>query len=174
MDSEVIIICTTGLTGKPTVFEPKSGVCLPRVLRDIGRWSVPWWESSIEDVLAKGLRAWQARPWTLVLAAVVASATPRMIAAMSSFPWVTVGASAGVEGAAYVAVAAEALMQRDRSALPAALWCLVDQCVPGKAHRGRALAGVELASLRQRAFHLLRRRTLKQHANLAILGHCCL
>ena len=56
-DNEVIIIHTTGLTGKPIVFEPKSRVCLPRVLRDIGRWLVPWRESSIEDVLAEGLRA---------------------------------------------------------------------------------------------------------------------
>ena len=28
-DNEVIIIRTTGLTGKPIVFKPKSGVCLP-------------------------------------------------------------------------------------------------------------------------------------------------
>ena len=56
-DNEVIIICTTGLTGKPIVFEPKFWVCLPRVLRGIGRWSVPWWESSVEDVTAEGLRA---------------------------------------------------------------------------------------------------------------------
>jgi hypothetical protein len=57
VDNEVIIICTTGLTVKSIVFEPKSRVCLPRVLRDIGRWSVPWWESSVEDVPAEGLRA---------------------------------------------------------------------------------------------------------------------
>ena len=41
-------------------------------------------------------------------------------------------------------------------------------------HRGRALAGVKLMSPRQRAFRLLRRRTLEQHANFparpAILG----
>ena len=56
-DNEVIIIRITGLAGKPIVFEPKSGARLPRVLRDIGRWSVPWQESSIEDVPAEGLRA---------------------------------------------------------------------------------------------------------------------
>ena len=43
-------------------------------------------------------------------------------------------------------------------------------------HRGRALAGVELASLGQRAFRLLRRRTLKQRVNFVvgpmILGRC--
>ena len=56
-DNKVIIIRTTGLTGKPIVFEPKSRVCLPRVLRGIGRWSIPWWESSVEDVPTEGLRA---------------------------------------------------------------------------------------------------------------------
>ena len=40
-DNKVVIIRTTGLTGKPIVFEPEATVCLPRVLRDIGRWSVP-------------------------------------------------------------------------------------------------------------------------------------
>ena len=57
VDNEVIIIRTTGLTGKPIVFKPKSGVCLLGVLRDVGRWSIPWWEHSVEDVTAKGLRA---------------------------------------------------------------------------------------------------------------------
>ena len=114
------------MTGKPIVFKPKSRVCLPRVLRDIGRWSVPWRESSVEDVPAEGLRAWQARAWALVLAAVVASTTMRMIAVAGSFSWVAVGMSMGIEGATCVAVAAEALMHRDRGALLVALWCLMD------------------------------------------------
>ena len=84
-DNEVVIIRTIGLTGKLIVFEPKSGVCLPRVLRDIGRWSVPLWESSVEDVPAEGLRAWQARAQAPVLTTVVASATPRVVAASGSF-----------------------------------------------------------------------------------------
>ena len=40
-DNEVMIIRTTGLTGKPIVFKPKPGVCLPGVLRDVSRWSIP-------------------------------------------------------------------------------------------------------------------------------------
>ena len=126
MDNEVIIIRTTGLIGKPIVFKPKPGVYLPRVLRDISRWSIPWRECSIEDVPAEGLRAWQARARASVLAAVVASAAMRVIATVSSFPRVAVGASTSVEGAACVAVVAETLMNRDCSALPAALRCLVD------------------------------------------------
>ena len=43
-----------------------------------------------------------------------------------SFPWVTVGAPTGVDGAACIAVAAETLMSLGRNALPTALWCLVD------------------------------------------------
>ena len=57
VDNEVVIIRTTGLTCKPIVFKPKPRVCLPGVLRDVGRWSVPWWKSSVEDVPAEGLRA---------------------------------------------------------------------------------------------------------------------
>ena len=56
-DNEVVIIRTTGLTGKPIVFKPKSRVCLPEVHRDVGRWSIPWRESGVEDVPAEGLRA---------------------------------------------------------------------------------------------------------------------
>ena len=74
----------------------------------------------------EGLRAWQAEAWAPVLATVIASVVMRMIAAVGSFSWITVGASTGVEGAVCIAVAAETLMYRDRSALPAALWCLVD------------------------------------------------
>ena len=54
-DNEVVIIRTTGLIGKSIVFKPKSGVCLPRVFRDIGRWSIPWRECNVEDVPAEGL-----------------------------------------------------------------------------------------------------------------------
>ena len=40
-DNKVVIIRTTGLTGKPIVFEPKLGVCFPRIFRDVFRRSVP-------------------------------------------------------------------------------------------------------------------------------------
>ena len=84
VNNEIIITRTTGLTGKPIVFEPKPGVCFPRIFRDIGRRSVPWWEGSVEDVLVEGLRAWQAGAQALVLTAIVASAMTRVIAAASS------------------------------------------------------------------------------------------
>ena len=107
MDNEVIIIHITGLVDKMIVFEPKSRVCLPRVLWDIGRWSVPWRECSIDDVSAKGQRTHQAKARALVLTAVVASAMMRMIATAGSFSWVAIGMSTGVEGAACVVVVAE-------------------------------------------------------------------
>ena len=75
----------------------------------------------------KSLMAWQARAWALVLAAVIASAAMRMIAAVGSISQVAVGASASIESAACVAVVAETLMYQDRD----------------------TLAGVELASSRQ-------------------------
>ena len=98
---------------------------------------------------AKGLRSRQARARASVLAAVVASAMMRVIAVASSLSRVIVGTPAGVEGVACVTVAAETLMHRDRGVLPVALWRLVDRRVTVRALRGRALAGVELASLRQ-------------------------
>ena len=125
-DNEVIIIRTTGLIGKPIVFQPKAGVCLPGVFRDVGRWSIPWRECSIEDVPAEGLRPWQARARAPVLATIVASAVSRMIAVAGSFPWVAVGAPAGIDGAACVVIAAETLMYLGHNVPPAALWCLVD------------------------------------------------
>jgi len=83
-------------------------------------------ECSVKDVPAEGLRPWEAKAWAPVLTAVVAFIVSRMIATVGSFSWVTVGASAGIEGAACVVVAAETLMYRDYSVLPTALWCLVD------------------------------------------------
>ena len=115
----------------PIVFKPKSGVCLPRVFRDIGRWLIPWWECSVEDVPAEGLRPWEARAWAPVLAAVVASAVSWMIAAMGFFSFVVVGAPAGIDGATHVTAVAETLMYRDSGALPVARRCLVNRRVLG-------------------------------------------
>ena len=74
----------------------------------------------------EGLRARRTRARASVLAAIVASATMRMIVAAGSLSRVTIGTSTGVESAACVVVAAETLMHRDSGALHAALWCLVD------------------------------------------------
>ena len=110
VDNEVVIIRTTGLTGKPIVFKPKPGVCLPRVLRDVGRWSIPWWEGRVEDVTAEGLRAWQAGARASVLAAIVASAMTRVVAMASLLPRIATGTPAGIEGVMCVAVVAKSLM----------------------------------------------------------------
>ena len=123
--------------------------------------SVPQGERSVEDVSAEGPRAWQARARALILATVVAPAASRMIAVMGSFPFVAVGAPAGVDGAAHVTVMAKTLMYRDSGALPVAWWRLVNGRDLGGTCRGRALAGVGFASSRQRAFCLLLRRTLE-------------
>ena len=78
-----------------------------------------------------------------------------------SFPCIAVGAPAGVDGATHITVVAETLMHQNRGVLPTVWRCLVNRCTLGEAHRGPALAGVRLASPRQRAFNLLRRRTLE-------------
>ena len=91
-----------------------------------------------------------------------------MIAVACYFSIVAVGMSPSIDDAAYVTAMAEALMHWDGGGLPAAWWCLVNRRVLGGVHRGRALAGVELASPRQRAFRLLRRCTLEQRTNLVV------
>ena len=91
-----------------------------------------------------------------------------MIATTRSFPSVAVGALAGIDGAAHVAVVAKTLMYRDSGVLPAAWRCLVNGRVLGGMHRGHALASVELVSSRHRALRLLRRRTFEQRANLSV------
>ena len=83
---------------------------------------------------AEGLRAWQARAQDSVLAAVIASAALGMVAMACCFSIVAVGASPGVDDAAYVVVTAEALMYWDGEGLPAAWWCLVDERVLGGTH----------------------------------------
>ena len=75
---------------------------------------------------AEGLRARQDEARAPVLAAIIASATTRMIVVAGSFSWVAVGTSMGVDSAMCIAVVAKTLMYRDRGALPTALWCLVD------------------------------------------------
>ena len=117
---------------------------------------------------AEGLRARQADARAPVLTTVIVSAETRMIAMAGSFSRVTVGTSMGVEGAACITVATETLMYWDRGVLSAALRCLVDQRVPARPLRERALADIELASPRQRALCLLRHRTLEQCANLMV------
>ena len=93
-----------------------------------------------------------------------------------SHSWIAMGMSTSIDSATCVAVTDETLMHQDRGAPLASLWCLVDRRVPARTLGERALAGVELASPRQRALCLLHRRTLKQRANLmvspTILGRC--
>ena len=125
-NNEIVIIRATNLTGKPIVLEPKPRVCFPRIFWNVGRRSIPWWESGVEDVPTEGLGARQARAWAPVLTAVIASAVSRVVAASGSFSRVVVGVSAGVDGAACVVVVTEAFMHRDNSELPATWWCLVD------------------------------------------------
>ena len=97
VDNEIIIIRSTGLASKPIILEPQSGVCFPGVFRDVGRRSVPWWEDNVVDVSAKGLRSRQVGARASVLAAVVASATTRVVAAASLLPLTVVGTPAGIQ-----------------------------------------------------------------------------
>ena len=90
----------------------------PRVFWDVGRRSVPRWEDDVEDVSAKGLRSRQVKAQALILAAVVASTTTRVVAVASLLPRITKGTPAGIEGVARVMVEAETLMHRGYDAWP--------------------------------------------------------
>jgi len=57
-----------------------------------------------------------------------------------SFPRITVGAPAGVDGAAHVAVVAETLMYQDSGVLPTAWRCLVNGHVLGGARQDNELS----------------------------------
>ena len=66
----------------------------------------------------------------MVLAAVIVSATMRVIAVFGSLSWVIVGMSVGIEGVACVMVVAKMLTHRDCGVLPTSLWFLVDRRIP--------------------------------------------
>ena len=108
-DNKIVIIRSTGLAGKPIILEPQSEVHFPRVFWDVGWWSVPWREGSVDDVSTEGLRPRQVGAQASVLAAVVASATTRVIAVASSLSWIIMSTSTGVNGVVRVMVAAETL-----------------------------------------------------------------
>ena len=55
VDNEIIIIRSTGLASKPIILEPLSGVCFPRVFRDVGQWLISQWENRVEDVPVESL-----------------------------------------------------------------------------------------------------------------------
>ena len=57
LNDEVVIIHSSGSTGEPKVFEPYTGIRLPSILGDIGRWSDALREQCSLDASAKG-------PWS--------------------------------------------------------------------------------------------------------------
>ena len=126
MDNETITICSTGLASKPTILEPQSGVHFPRVFWDVGRWSIPRWDDGIEDVSAKGLRTRQVRAQASVLAAIIASATMRVVATASPLPHIATSMPTGIKAVPHVAVEAKTLMHWGRSVRPYASLRLVD------------------------------------------------
>ena len=89
--NEIVTICSTGLARKPIILEPQSRVCFLGVFWDVGWRSVPWREGGVEDVSVEGLRSQQVEARALILAAVIASATMRVVAVASLLPLITIG-----------------------------------------------------------------------------------
>ena len=140
-NNETITIRSTGLASKPVILDPQSKVCFPRVFQDVGRRSVPWWEGSIEDVSAEGLRPRQVEPRALVLAAVVVSIMTRVVAVASFLSLVALSTLTGIQGVSCITVEAKTLMHWGRGMAPAAARRLVDRHVPDRSSRGCTLTG---------------------------------
>ena len=57
LNDEVVINHSSGSAGEPEVFEPYTGIRLPGIFGDVGRWSEALWERCFLDATAKG-------PWS--------------------------------------------------------------------------------------------------------------
>ena len=53
LNDEVIIIQSPGSAGEPRVFKPYTGICVPGIFGDVGRWSKVLWERCSFDAPAK-------------------------------------------------------------------------------------------------------------------------
>ena len=58
LNDEVVIIHSIGSVGEPELFKPYTGVRLPGILGDVGRWSEALWERRSLDAMAKGPWSW--------------------------------------------------------------------------------------------------------------------
>ena len=79
-DDEVVIVRSTQLAGQPVVREPQFRSRLPRVLCDSSRGSEPGRERRPSYGPAKSLRTGWFKRGTPILPAVIASATPGVVA----------------------------------------------------------------------------------------------
>ena len=75
LNDEVVTIHSSGSAGEPEVFEPYTGVHLPGILGDVGRWLEALWERFSLDASAKGPWSWAIRAGTPVVGS---ATTPRM------------------------------------------------------------------------------------------------
>ena len=87
---------------------------------------------ALDGLLAKGPRSHQVGAQASVLTTIIASATARVIAVVSSLSRIIVGTPASVEGIACAMVEAETLMHRVHGVLRTTLWRLVDRRVPAE------------------------------------------
>ena len=95
-DNEVITIRNAGLISKPVILEPQAGVRFSGVFQNVGRWSIPRWESHVEDVPTESLGPRQIKTQALVLTAIIASTTMRVVAMVGLLSLVTPSALVGV------------------------------------------------------------------------------
>ena len=54
LNDEVVIIHSSSLAGEPEIFEPYTGIRLPNIFGDVGRWSEALWELRSLDAPIKG------------------------------------------------------------------------------------------------------------------------
>jgi hypothetical protein len=79
-DDEVVVVRPSQLAGQPVVCKPQLRPCFSRVLGDGSRGPEPGRERRPSYGPAEGLRTWWFGRGALILIAIVASPTPRMVA----------------------------------------------------------------------------------------------
>ena len=67
LNDEIVIIHPSGSAGKPEIFDPNTGVCLPGVFGDVGGRSEALWEWRSSDTMVKGPRPQALRAGTPVV-----------------------------------------------------------------------------------------------------------
>jgi hypothetical protein len=163
-DDEVVIDRSSSPASEPVVLEPQGGIRLPSVPRDVCRGSLPCWEQCAADARAENPRTRRVGARALVLTAVMAFATTRVISSPRRRLLILMLEPPAVDGVACVAVGVEASLNEGvRGTFPLA-WGLVDRHIVDTLPRRGMRACILPASPRHQALGLLLRRALDERA----------
>jgi len=106
-DDEVITDRTAGPVGKPVVLEPQTRVCFPGVFQDVSQREILGRECHLEDMPTESLGPCWLGAMTLVLLAVIAPTTARVVATIGCLTSVNLCMPSGIQGESSITVVAE-------------------------------------------------------------------